>query len=61
MSAMVATGDQDKADALARCQRTMEETGRITLENMRREVEERHAAEVETLTSRGERQLADLK
>ncbi|GFS14584.1 centrosomal protein of 152 kDa-like, partial [Elysia marginata] len=61
MSAMVARGDQDKADALARCQRTMEETGRITLENLRREMEERHAAETETLTGRGEKQLAELR
>ncbi|GFO09482.1 centrosomal protein of 152 kda-like [Plakobranchus ocellatus] len=61
VSAMVAAGDQDKADALTRCQRTMEETGRITMENYRKEVEERHAAETEALTKRAERQIDDLK
>ncbi|RUS74002.1 hypothetical protein EGW08_018231, partial [Elysia chlorotica] len=59
MSDMVARGDRDKADALARCQRTMEETGRITKENLRRELEERHVAEMATVTGRGERQLAE--
>ncbi|XP_059160386.1 centrosomal protein of 152 kDa-like isoform X2 [Physella acuta] len=61
ISQMVTDFDADKHSALERCQRTMEEVNRMTIENLRAELEEKHSMERSVLADQYKQEIQTLR